>query len=164
MSTEVIAPKQATDDATMEKLRSLMKIVTPDKVMRAFGRTVNDNIKLDKFLRQEFSVPKAFGTKEEVAAKIQKLFYPEGIDNANAFTGLIDVKNQQLRLAVLTKDFVEVEIAAKTAWLQSFKLDEEQQELGAKALTAYGKVLHAAIVTNVKAWSEVYGTYTPESK
>jgi len=136
---------------TMSKVRAFMKVVTPEKAMRVFNRTKNDNVKLDKFLSNQFTLPKAF-QPEHVQSEISRLLEPKNHEHF----GLIEIEKQKALLNVICEELVGLEIASKTEWLQSFNLSEEQQQASARALTAYEATLKRAVQT-VSAWKQAYG-------
>lgn len=135
----------------MTKAKSILKVVTPEKAMRVFNRTKNDNVKLDKFLSNNFTLPKAF-TPANVQIEIERLLNPKN----HSHHGLIKIDEQKALLNVICDELVGLEIASKTEWLSSFNLNDEQQQASARALTAYENTLKAAVKT-VGAWKQAYG-------
>ena len=157
MNTETknIAIRKAVGNdqsAALMAVQEILKVATPTKVMSKFNRNVNDNIKLDRFLNNEVVLPKAFNP-EKIEEVIQKLIEPKKYEHK----GLSNVDQQKVLLTALEQGLLDVELASKTVWLQTFKLDEDQEQLAATAMTRYEKTLRSAIVKGTAAWRKVYG-------
>lgn len=136
----------------LDKAKSVLKVVTGEKVMKQFNRNVNDNVKLDRFLSAEFRLPKAFAP-ETLDKTIKDLVEPSKHDHH----GLVNIENQKTLLTLLEKGLIEAEIAAKKAWLATFKLNEEQERKAAETMSKYEKQLRGAISKAVASWRKVYG-------
>jgi hypothetical protein len=155
MSTEktTIEKVLVVDDNTLDRVKGIMKVVTADKLMKSFNRTVNDNIKLDRFLSNEIKLPKAFDP-EKLVKTIDGLVLP----TKHEHHGLINVERQQDILSLFEAGLIAQEIAAKQAWLGTFSLNEEQQRKAAEVMSSYEKTLKVAVNRAVKSWRQVYGT------
>jgi hypothetical protein len=154
MSTVTLKKSAITgiDTADMDKAIKLLKVVTPEKMMKKFNRNVNDNVKLDRFLSGEFTVPKAFDPTK-LGETINKLVDPKNHEHH----GLTNIDQQKLILKLLASNVLDLEILAKRTWMASFTLDDEQTAKAADVLTKYEAKLRKAIEVSVRDWSKVYG-------
>ncbi len=150
-----VASKEAKEKqmAAILAVSEIVKVVTPEKLMKQFNRNVNDNIKLDRFLSMSIELPKAFDPST-IKDRVLGLLEP----TKHEHHGLTKINHQRAILSALENDLLAVEIANKTAWLSTFKLNEEQELQASKAMEYYEKTLSNAISIGTKAWREAYGT------
>lgn len=141
--------------ALLAQANALLKGVSTEKAMRMFGRTVNDNKKLDKFLSGVFKLPSAFDP-DKVDKQIADLIQPHKKERgAYNHYGLLNAEKQRALLNAMVDSKVSAELVAKQQWLDGFNLNDEQKTAAVGAMKAYEATLRAGIKSATR-WKQVY--------